>query len=277
MSAKTWFITGTSRGFGREWAEAALERGDRVIATARSVSSLDDLAASYPETLLPLALDVTDRDAVFAAVAQGHDRFGGLDVVVNNAGYGHFGFIEELTEADARAQIETNLFGALWVTQAALPYLREQGGGHVLQVSSIGGISAFPLVGIYNASKWALEGLSQALAQEVAGFGIKVTLIEPAAYATDWSGPSAQHSEHLPAYQDVLDEVMRGRAQRNGNPGDPWATRDAVLTLVDSDDPPLRVFFGAGPLAIATRDYESRLATWQQWQPLAEAAHGSQD
>jgi NAD(P)-dependent dehydrogenase (short-subunit alcohol dehydrogenase family) len=145
--SKTWFITGTSRGFGREWAIAALERGDRVAATARDASALDDLAQKSGDALLPLALDVTDREADFAAVARAHDHFGGLDIVVNNAGYGHFGMIEELTEEEVRAQIETNLFGALWVTQAALPYLREQGSGHIVQVSSIGGISAFPLVG----------------------------------------------------------------------------------------------------------------------------------
>lgn len=277
MNAKTWFITGTSRGFGREWAEAALERGDQVVATARDAASLDDLAATYPETLLPMSLDVTDRDAVFAAVAQGHDHFHGLDIVVNNAGYGHFGFVEEISEAEARAQIETNLFGALWVTQAALPYLREQGSGHILQVSSIGGISAFPLVGMYHASKWALEGLSQALAQEVAGFGIKVTLIEPAGYSTDWGGSSAKHSEQLPAYAEFREDVMKGRAARNATPGDPQATREAILTVVDSDDPPLRIFFGDGPLAIATRDYESRLATWHKWESVSVAAHGHQD
>jgi NAD(P)-dependent dehydrogenase (short-subunit alcohol dehydrogenase family) len=137
---QTWFITGTSRGFGREWAIAALERGDQVAATARDVASLDDLVQKYGDGLLPIALDVTDRAADFAAVAQAHDHFGGLDIVVNNAGYGHFGMIEEISEDEARAQIETNLFGALWVTQAALPYLREQGSGHIIQVSSIGGV-----------------------------------------------------------------------------------------------------------------------------------------
>jgi NAD(P)-dependent dehydrogenase (short-subunit alcohol dehydrogenase family) len=157
---KTWFITGTSRGFGREWAAAALERGDNVAATARDTSTLDDLAQLYGDRLLPIALDVTDRDADLAAVQQAHERFGRLDVVVNNAGYGHFGFVEELSEADVRDQLETNFFGALWVTQAALPILREQGSGHIIQVSSIGGISAFPIVGAYHASKWALEGLS---------------------------------------------------------------------------------------------------------------------
>ena len=147
MTQKTWFITGTSRGFGREWTEAALDRGDRVAATARDISTLDDLVEKYGEAILPLQLDVTDREADFAAVEAAHRTFGQLDVVVNNAGYGHFGFVEELTEDEIRAQMETNLFGALWVTQAALPILRSQGSGHIIHVSSIGGISAFPGIG----------------------------------------------------------------------------------------------------------------------------------
>jgi NAD(P)-dependent dehydrogenase (short-subunit alcohol dehydrogenase family) len=274
--SKTWLITGTSRGFGREWAIAALERGDRVAATARDLSSIDDLVAAHGESILPIELDVTDREADFAAVAQAHEHFGRLDVVVNNAGYGQFGMVEELTEAEARNQIETNLFGALWITQAALPFLREQGSGHIIQVSSIGGISAFPMVGIYHASKWALEGLSQALAQEVKDFGIKVTLIEPGGYSTDWSGSSAGRATELPAYADLRERANAQRARR-GKPGDPVATRDAILKIVDSEDPPLRVFFGEAPLGIATADYESRLATWNEWQPLSIAAHGGQD
>jgi NAD(P)-dependent dehydrogenase (short-subunit alcohol dehydrogenase family) len=271
---KTWFITGASRGFGREWTIAALDRGDRVAATARNTATLDDLAAAHPDALLPLPLDVTDREAVFAAVRQAHDRFGRLDVVVNNAGYGQFGMVEELSEAEARDQIETNLFGALWVTQAALPFLREQGSGHILQVSSIGGISAFPDIGMYHASKWALEGISQALAQEVSAFGIHVTLIEPGGFSTDWAGPSAKHADPLPAYEPVRQQAQRLRAARQATPGDPVATRAAVLQLVDAEEPPLRVFFGEGPLAIATADYEQRLATWRQWEPLAKVAHG---
>jgi NAD(P)-dependent dehydrogenase (short-subunit alcohol dehydrogenase family) len=276
MSTKVWFITGTSRGFGREWALAALERGDSVAATARDLRSLGDLVAAHGDAVLPIELDVTDRKAAFAAVAQAHEHFGRLDVVVNNAGYGQFGMVEEISEDEARAQIETNLFGALWVTQAALPFLREQGSGHFLQVSSIGGISAFPTVGMYHASKWALEGLSQALAQEVAGFGIKVTLIEPGGYATDWGGSSAKHATEIAAYDDVRAQALN-RPSRRGAPGDPVATREAVLTIVDSEDPPLRVFFGKVPLSIATADYESRLATWNAWQPLSIAAHGGED
>jgi NAD(P)-dependent dehydrogenase (short-subunit alcohol dehydrogenase family) len=275
MTAKTWFITGASRGFGREWAIAALGRGDSVAATARDTSTLDDLVDKYGERLLPVKLDVTDRAADFAAVKEAHDRFGRLDVVINNAGYGHFGMIEELSEADARGQIETNLFGALWVTQAALPYLRAQGSGHVIQVSSIGGISAFPMVGIYHASKWGLEGFSQALAQEVVDFGIRVTLIEPGGFSTDWAGPSAKRSEPLPAYDNFREKAQQWRAQRNAAPGDPEASAAAILRVVDADEPPLRVFFGAAPLEIAERDYASRLENWRAWQDVAELAQGA--
>jgi NAD(P)-dependent dehydrogenase (short-subunit alcohol dehydrogenase family) len=273
--AKTWFITGASRGFGKEWSIAALERGDTVAATARDTSSLDDLVTQFGDKVLPLQLDVDDRDAVFAAVAQAHDHFGGLDVVVNNAGYGQFGMVEEISEAEARAQFDTNVFGALFVTQAALPYLREQGSGHILQVSSIGGISAFPNIGIYNASKWALEAFSQSLAAEVADFGIKVTIIEPGAYSTDWGGSSAKHADPNPAYDAYREKAAEQRKARAGNPGDPVATRDAVLKVVDAENPPLRIFFGDGPIGIATRDYESRLANWREWEPVSVAAHGA--
>ena len=188
---KRWFITGTSRGFGREWAIAALDRSDQVAATARNLGTLDDLDTKYGDSILPVKLDVTDREAAFAVVREAHERFGRLDVVVNNAGYGQFGMVEEISEAEIRAQLESNVLGALWVTQAALPFLREQGGGHIIQVSSIGGVSAFMNTGAYHASKWALEGFSQSLSQEVAGFGIKVTLIEPTGYSTEQQAAAA--------------------------------------------------------------------------------------
>ena len=273
MAQKTWFITGTSRGFGREWTKAALERGDRVAATARDPSTLDDLRTEHNDALLPLALDVTDRGAAFGAVKRAHEHFGRLDIVVNNAGYGHFGMVEELSEQEARAQIETNLFGALWVTQAALPFLREQGSGHIIQVSSIGGISAFPSVGIYHASKWGLEGISQALAQEVKPFGINVTLVEPGGFSTDWSGPSSKRSEPNPIYDELREQQQQWRA--SNVPGDPTASAAAIMRVVDADPPPLRVFFGTAPLGIAETDYEGRLATWREWQPVAELAQGS--
>ncbi|MGE0217156.1 SDR family oxidoreductase [Mycolicibacterium sp.] len=276
MSEKVWFITGTSRGFGREWAIAALDRGDKVAATARTVSTLDDLVTEYGDALLPIPLDVTDRDADFAAVARAHEHFGRLDVIVNNAGYGQFGFIEELSEAEARAQIETNVFGALWITQAALPYLRAQRSGHIIQVSSIGGIVAFPNVGIYHASKWALEGFSQALAQEIAPFNVHVTLVEPGGFATDWAGPSAKHAAELPDYAEIHAEAQRLRSQRAADPGDPQASARALLDVVDAPEPPLRVFFGELPLQLAKADYEKRLATWEQWQPVAVKAQRSE-
>ena len=273
--ARTWFITGASRGFGKEWSIAALERGDNVAATARDTATLDDLVQSYGDRVLPIQLDVNDRAADFAAVQQAHDHFGGLDVVVNNAGFGQFGMIEEISEEEARAQFETNVFGALWVTQAALPFLRENGGGHVLQVSSIGGISAFPNIGIYNASKWALEGFTQSLAAEVADFGIKVTLIEPGGYSTDWGGASAKHATENPAYDEFRVKAAEQRKARlGGTPGDPVATREAVLQIVDAENPPLRIFFGDAPLGVATRDYESRLAEWNAWDDLSKKAHG---
>jgi NAD(P)-dependent dehydrogenase (short-subunit alcohol dehydrogenase family) len=271
---KNWFITGTSRGFGREWAIAALDRGDRVAATARNLERLTDLAEKYGDRLLPIELDVTDRDADFAAVARAHDVFGSLDVIVNNAGYGQFGLVEEISEQEARDQFETNLFGALWVTQAALPFLRAQRSGHILQVSSIGGISAFPNIGIYNSSKWALEGFSQALAQEVADFGIKVTLIEPGGFSTDWGGASARLAEQNPDYAEFHEKAAAFRKARIGVQGDPTATGAAVLKIVDAAEPPLRIFFGGAPLGMAKADYASRIETWEKWNDVSVEAQG---
>ncbi len=272
--SKTWFITGTSRGFGREWAIAALERGDRVAATARNVDSLEDLVAKHGDRVLPLALDVTDRAAAFKAVADANARFGGLDVIVNNAGYGLFGMIEELSEAQVRAQMETNLFGALWVTQAALPIVRAQRRGHFLQVSSIGGITAFPGLALYHASKWALEGLSQSLAGEVAPFGAYVTLIEPGGFQTDWGGSSAVHGAPLEAYEPVRARMAEMRRAHIGKRGDPTATGKAILKIVDASPPPLRVFLGEAPLALAKADYAKRIETWEAWNEVAREAQG---
>ncbi|MGY1770041.1 SDR family oxidoreductase [Blastococcus sp. SYSU D00813] len=272
--SKTWFITGASRGFGREWAAAALERGDRVAATARDTGTLDDLVQRHGDAVLPIELDVADREADIAAVQRAHDTFGRLDVVVNNAGYGQFGMVEEVSEAEARAQFDVNVFGALWVSQAALPLMRAQGSGHLLQVSSVGGIVALPNIGVYNASKWALEAFSQSMATEVAQFGIKVTIIEPAGYSTDWSGSSAKHAQPEPAYDEYRAKVQATRAKAAQSAGDPAATAAAVLRLVDAEEPPLRVFFGRAPLAMATKEYERRLATWREWEELSIAAHG---
>jgi NAD(P)-dependent dehydrogenase (short-subunit alcohol dehydrogenase family) len=270
--SKVWFITGCSKGFGRIWAEAALERGDKVAATARDASTLAPLAEKYGDDVLALALDVQDMDADYAAVAQAHEKFGRLDVVVNNAGYGLFGTVEEVSAEQARDQIETNVFGALWVTKAALPILREQGSGHIIQVSSIGGVTAFPGIGMYHASKWALEAFSQSLSLEVADLGINVTLVEPQGYTTDWGGPSAIQAEQMAAY----DGVRERNAKRRGSivPGDPEASGPAILKLVDAEKPPLRCFFGATAFGMVRPDYESRIASWEEWDWLAKEAHG---
>jgi NAD(P)-dependent dehydrogenase (short-subunit alcohol dehydrogenase family) len=269
--AKTWFITGTSRGFGRIWTEAALARGDRVAATARNPEALASLQDRFGEQVLVLQLDVQDRLAVQTAVAKAHAHFGRLDVVVNNAGFGLFGMVEEVSEQQAREQMETNFFGALWVTQAALPLLRAQGSGHIVQVSSIGGVTALPQLGIYNASKWALEGFSQALATEVQDFGIKVTLVEPTGYATEWGG-SATHADSVVAYNALRERLALGwGGYRQGHPD---ATAAALLALVDAENPPLRAFFGKGLLDMMQHEYAQRLETWSKWRELSDAAMG---
>jgi NAD(P)-dependent dehydrogenase (short-subunit alcohol dehydrogenase family) len=267
--SKTWFITGASRGFGRAWTTAALERGDRVAATARDTGTLTDLVGHFGEAILPIRLDVNDRAAGIAAVQAAHRHFGHLDVVVNNAGFGHFGAIEEITEDEARAQMETNFFGALWITQAAIPLLREQGFGHIVQVSSIGGVTAFPLLGVYNASKWALEGFTEALSQEVAPFGIKTTLIEPSGFATDWAGSSAAQSAPNPLYQPIRDAMASW-----GDAPTPTAddSVEALFQAVDAAEPPTRLLLASMGYDMVLAIHEQRMATWRAWEKTARSA-----
>jgi NAD(P)-dependent dehydrogenase (short-subunit alcohol dehydrogenase family) len=272
MSDKVWFITGASKGFGREWAEAALERGDRVAATSRNAASLDPLVEKYGDAVLPIELDVRDEIAAGAAVRQAAEHFGSLDVVVNNAGYGLFGMVEEVTPEQVREQIETNLYGPYWITQAALPIMREQKSGHIVAVSSIAGLYALPGLGAYHASKFGLEGFTSSLALEVKGFGINVTLVEPAGYATDWAGPSSIHADRNPAYDDFrASNAPRPSAKR----GDPAATRAAILAVVDSPTPPLRIFLGPAPLPVIRQEYAARISEWEAWNEVSEAAFGS--
>lgn len=276
MSNRIWFITGTSRGFGRAFAQAALAAGDSVAATARDTYSLDDIVAEHGDAVLPIELDVTDRAAAFAAVQQARDHFGRLDVVVNNAGYGMSGAIEELSEAQARRQIEVNLFGALWVTQAALPIMREQGSGWIVQVSSIGGLAAFPLTGIYHASKWALEGLSETLRQEVEPFGIKVLIVEPSGFRTDWAGSSMDRADPIDAYEKI-DLIAQRRAfqqeDNNGSqPGNPELAAKALLDTLDRDDPPFRLLLGNVAYDVAVDRYEARLSEFRAGEQVARGA-----
>jgi NAD(P)-dependent dehydrogenase (short-subunit alcohol dehydrogenase family) len=276
MANRTWLITGASRGFGRSFAQAALAAGDRVGATARDTSSLKDLVSEHGDAVLPVELDVTDRGAVFDAVRNVHEHFGRLDVVVNNAGYGVSGAIEELSEEQARRQLEVNLFGALWVTQAALPILREQRSGWIVQVSSIGGLAAFPLTGIYHASKWALEGFSETLRQEVEPFGIKVLIVEPSGFRTDWAGSSMDRAEPIDAYQQI-DQIAQRRAfqqeDNNGSqPGNPDLAAQALLQTLDRDDPPFRLLLGNVAYDVAVDRYETRLTEFRAGEQVARAA-----
>ncbi|MES2456070.1 MAG: SDR family NAD(P)-dependent oxidoreductase [Bacteroidota bacterium] len=270
--AKTIFITGASRGFGKIWAEAFLKRGDKVAVTARNTDTLKDLVDTYGDAVVPIQLDVNNRADSFAAVQKAHAQLGSIDVLINNAGYGLFGTIEEASEQEAREQIETNVFGLLWVTQAVLPIMRAQQSGHIIQVSSVLGITTLPVLGIYNASKFAVEGLTETLAAEVKDFGIKVSLIEPNGFATDWAGASAIRSESIAAYDQVKADFQAGLVDEAF--GVPEATTEAVLKLVDAENPPLRLFLGKVALPWVKQVYAERLNTWEEWADVSAAAHG---
>jgi NAD(P)-dependent dehydrogenase (short-subunit alcohol dehydrogenase family) len=269
---KVIFITGASRGFGKLWAEAFLKRGDKVAATARNLDTLADLKKQYGNSLLPIQLDVTHRKASFAAVEKAKQHFGRIDVVINNAGYGLFGAIEETTEKEARDQMEVNFFGLLWVSQAVLPLMRAQGSGHIIQVSSVLGIVTLPVLGLYNASKFAVEGLSETLATEAKAFGIDITLVEPNGFATDWSGASATQTSPMKEYEPLKAAFKESTSADIW--GNPEATAAAILKLVDSPKPPLRLFLGKLALPWTKQTYTDRLATWEDWNEVATAAHG---
>ncbi|NMO55387.1 SDR family NAD(P)-dependent oxidoreductase [Actinoplanes sp. TBRC 11911] len=270
--SKTWFITGAGRGLGREYLAAALSRGDRVAATARDTGALEEFTERYGDAFLPLTLDVTDRTQAFATVEQAVQTFGRLDVVVNNAGYPLYGAVEEISPQQLRDQFETNVIGLLNVTQAALPVLRAQSAGHLIQISSIYGVVSLPLLGGYQATKWATEGLTEALAAEVGGMGIKVTLVELGAYKTGFNTESAVWGETMPAYQPVKDEFF---ATVPSLPvGDPAGVGPAMLKIVDAEVPPLRVLFGALGPQVTKAAYAERLAEWSDWEHLAIEAMG---
>ncbi len=270
-SAKVWFVTGAARGFGRVWTQAALRRGDRVAATARNPDALQDLAEIYGDALLVLPLDVTERAAVFVAVARAQRHFGRLDVVLCNAGYGYMGAIEELEPEQAKANFDTNIFGTLSVIQAALPFLRAQRSGHILTVSSIGGVIAFPTGGSYTASKFAIEAMSEALAGEVAPFGIKVTIVEPGSFTTEFRS-SVQSPPAIAAY-DPIRQAIRASFKLTDS-GDPSATAPAIFQAVDAAEPPLRLVLGSTTIAKFRATYAARLSNWEKWEAVSNAAQG---
>lgn len=249
---RVWFVTGAGRGLGRAFVEGALGRGDRVVGTVRDDDALTDLRAAHPGRLLVLPLDVRDRSAVHRAVDEAVAAFGRLDVVVNNAGYGVVGAIEELSEDETRRHLDTNLLGPLWVTQAALPHLRERGSGDVVQVSTVGAVGAMPLLGLYNAGKWGLEGFSEALAGEVAGFGIRVTIAQLGGFDTGWGSSSMRFAGPLGAYDDLRASLFGTAKVPWPAPGDdappteapPADAAAALLAHLDRADRPLRVLIG---------------------------------
>ena len=272
-NSKVWFITGSSRGFGRVWAEAALKRGDKVAATARKLESIADLKDKYKDNVLTLELDVTKPEQVNKAVADAYNHFGKLDIVLNNAGYSLVGTIEEANADDVRAMYETNIFGPLAVIQAALPLLRKQGYGHIMGTSSNLGHVVLPVIGYYCSSKWAFEAIYESLAAEVKEFGVKVTIIEPGAYATEFgSQESLKFSNTLEVYMDFKANFMNGL--KNFERGNPNATPEALFQMADSENPPLRFFLGSHNLPWVKTAYAERLAEWEAWSTVSNAAQG---
>lgn len=267
-SPRTWLITGAGRGLGRAVAEAALATGDTVVATVRTPGALADLVAAYPGRAIELVLDVRDREQVRAVVQEALERVGHLDVVVNNAGYGLIGAIEEVSEQQVRELLDTVALGALWVTQAVMPRMRARGTGHVVQISTVGAVASMPTLGLYNAAKWALEGFSEALAAEVAPFGVRVTLAELGGFATEWATSSMRFAAADPAY-DELRTSLFGTALVPWPPAEPDPTEPgpevaaaALLAHVDAQDGPLRLLVGdqapghvAAALELRREDY----------------------
>jgi short-subunit dehydrogenase len=278
-SVRTWFITGASTGFGRLLAEEVLKSGGKVIATARNLDKVIDLEQKYPGKAKAFALDVTDYAQVASVVAQANASYGPIDVLVNNAGYGLAGAIEEVTEDEFMPMFNTNVFGLIKVTQAFLPYLRRQGHGHIINLSSIGGLVSTPGMGYYNATKYAVEGLSEALALEVAPLGVHVTLIEPGPFRTDFLGRSiTQAAEIIPEYDKTAGNARRYAADFNGKQqGDPLRAVHAMMQVVESPNPPLRLLLGKIALQrfhTKVDSMQKEVATWESTTTGADFPEG---
>lgn len=270
-NTKVWLITGSSTGFGRSLTEAVLKQGYRVVATARKPEQLSDLIEQYPETAKAIRLDVTNPQEIRNAVKAALEAFGRIDVLVNNAGYGAVGAIEEVSDEAIRRQFETNVFGALDLTRALLPTLRQQRSGHILNLSSVGGFVSFGATGVYCATKFALEALSEALSKEVASLGIKVTIIQPGAFRTDFNGRSLVAPEDLIAdYAPVSGEFLQWLEQMDGKqPGDPTKAAEAMIQVVESDNPPLRLPLGADAVGAIEEKLKSVKEELEAWKEVA--------
>ena len=267
----TWFITGSSRGFGRSLVEAALAAGDRVVATARRPETLADLVAEHGDAVLPVALDVTDAAAVEAALEQGAARFGRLDVVVNNAGYADVAPIETVDEEDFRAQFETNFWGVFHVSRAAIPLLRAQGGGTVVQFSSVGGrVGGSPGIASYQAAKFAVDGFSRVLAVEAAPFGIKVMVVEPSGFQTDWAGSSMTVHEIPEAYAPTVGAMSRMRGHTPA--GDPARAAEIIVAAVRRENPPSHLLLGVNAVEMSLAYSRRQLAEATAWEKVSRSA-----
>ncbi|MEA2587552.1 MAG: hypothetical protein QOH66_479 [Actinomycetota bacterium] len=271
---KTWLITGSSRGFGLELAKAALDEGDNVVATARRPEHLDELVRKYGDRVRAVALDVTDAAAARAAVEVAVEEFGTLDVVVNNAGYANSTSIEDFPDDDFRAQIETNLFGVVNVTKAALPVLRRQRSGHFIQFSSIGGrVGGSPGLGAYQTAKFGVEGFSEVLANEVKPLGIKVTIIEPGGFRTDWGGSSMRILPLRAEYDETVGAMNRFRESSVATwAGDPARAAKIIVGLVRLDEPPLRLLLGASAVESAEKASQARAEEAEKWAAVSRSA-----
>ncbi|MEV0336710.1 SDR family NAD(P)-dependent oxidoreductase [Nocardia sp. NPDC050717] len=267
---RTWFITGASRGLGRAFTEAALASGDRVVGVARDVAPLADLVAAADGRLVTFPLDVADRAAVFAGVRKAFDTFGRLDVVVNNAGGVVLGMLEELTERQARDHLDVNFFGALWVSQAVVPLLREQGSGHILQVSSMGSAGGFAATGVYGAGKAALDAMTEALAMEVKRFGIAVTILQPGGYETGLFTSGLTMTEHNPAYAEL--RTWLEQMWSESKDADPALAAEVVLRIVDMPEPPKRVILGDAAFGMVADLTAARTAELTKWEHLSRQA-----
>lgn len=266
----TWFITGASSGFGLAFAHEALRRGANVVAAARSPAALADLVAAAPERVLAVALDVNESGAAERAITAALARFGRIDVLVNNAGYGSVGAVEETPEAELRAQMETNFFGAVAVTRAALPHMRERRSGAIVMISSLGGQLSYAGFGAYSASKFALEGLSEALALEMAPFGVKVLIVEPGAFRTRFAGGALRHMPTIDAYRDAVGGVRQfARGMDGTQEGDPEKAARAVALALEAEATPLRLQLGADSVAAVRGHVERLLADLAKWEPVA--------
>ena len=266
-----WLITGVSSGFGQALAEAVLAKGDKVAGTLRAEPARAEFDQRAPGRSFGILLDVTDETSVRRGVEEAETKTGGIDVLVNNAGYGFEGAIEEASLAQVRAQFEVNVFGAVSVIQAALPHMRRRRAGHIVNITSMGGLAAFPGVGIYNGSKFALEGISEALAKEVGPLGIKVTIVEPGSFRTDWAGRSMVHAERSIAdYEDTAGTFRRALAMRNGRQsGDPRKAAQAIILAVESEQPPLRLLLGPDALRLVGEKLGALQTEILKWAPVS--------